>query len=269
MAEIYKNTSTAITNKLYVRGEAVTPSSSVVVKFYDTTSDPMVSPAINPATILVTVTAEENETDQGAYSVYLPISYLGRNRKLKLVWEWQYNSVSYSDTTFLEVVTPYVDIREAASELGLGSDANDPNHKSNQELRMAERYARNMIGDFNNWCQGYIDWNLFLDNTGGPNHVNNLCDAPIILDIFPQNIVKQSSYYYVGHFSKYVRPGAKRIGLTNNNENLQANAFVNVDGSLAFVVLNETDKNQDFVFEYKGNKYEVSMKNNSIVTVIV
>jgi len=135
--------------------------------------------------------------------------------------------------------------------------------------KTGERYARNMIGDFNNWCQGYIDWNLFLDNTGGPNHVNNLCDAPIILDIFPQNIVKQSSYYYVGHFSKYVRPGAKRIGLTNNNENLQANAFVNVDGSLAFVVLNETDKNQDFVFEYKGNKYEVSMKNNSIVTVIV
>ena len=148
MAEIYKNTSTAITNKLYVRGEAVTPSSSVVVKFYDTTSDPMVSPAINPATILVTVTAEESEIDQGSYSVYLPISYLGRNRKLKLVWEWQYDSVSYSDTTFLEVVTPYVDIREAASELGLGSDANDPNHKSNQELRMAERYARNMIESY-------------------------------------------------------------------------------------------------------------------------
>lgn len=135
--------------------------------------------------------------------------------------------------------------------------------------KTGERYARNMIGDFNNWCQGYIDWNLFLDNTGGPNHVNNLCDAPIILDIFPENIVKQSSYYYVGHFSKYVRPGALRIGLESKNDKLQATAFKNVDGSLAFVVLNETDENQTFSFEYENKMYNVAMNNNSIVTIIV
>lgn len=148
MAEIYKNTSTAITNKLYVKGEAVTPSSSVSVKFYDITSDPLVSPAINPATILVTVTAEVSQTDEGSYSVYLPTAYLERDRSLKLVWGWVYDSVTYSDTTFLNIITPYVDIREAALELGFGSDSNDPNHKTNQELRLAERYARNTIESY-------------------------------------------------------------------------------------------------------------------------
>ncbi len=135
--------------------------------------------------------------------------------------------------------------------------------------KTGERYARNMIGDFNNWCQGYIDWNLFLDNTGGPNHVNNLCDAPIIVDIFPQNLIKQSSYYYVGHFSKYVRPGAFRIGLDNNNENLQAVAFKNIDNSIAVVVLNETDKDETYVLELNEMKYEVKILAHSINTVIL
>jgi glucosylceramidase len=132
-----------------------------------------------------------------------------------------------------------------------------------------ERYARNMIGDFNNWCQGYIDWNLFLDNTGGPNHVNNLCDSPIIVDIFPQNLVHQSSYYYIGHFSKYVRPGAFRIGLENNHKELKATAFKNVDGTVAIVILNESKEDQEFVFELNNKTYNVEMKNNSIATVLV
>ena len=134
--------------------------------------------------------------------------------------------------------------------------------------KTGERYARNMIGDFNNWCQGYIDWNLFLDNTGGPNHVNNLCDAPIILDIFPMKIVKQSSYYYVGHFSKYIQKGAYRIQLDNSNEHVQAVAFKNPTGEVVVVVLNETDKKQTFSIKL-DKTYRVTMENNSIATVIL
>ncbi len=132
-----------------------------------------------------------------------------------------------------------------------------------------ERYARNMIGDFNNYCQGYIDWNLFLDNTGGPNHVNNLCDSPIIIDIFPENLVHQSSYYYIGHFSKYIKPGALRIGLETTNKELKATAFKNTDGSIALVVLNETSENQEFTVELNNKQYTYKMANNSIVTVLV
>jgi len=145
MAEIYQNTSTAATTKLYVKGEAITPSSTVTVKIYDITGDPVISPLISPSTILATLTAEASEVDQGSFSVYLPTQYTTRNRKFKLVWDWQYNSASYSNTTYLDVVTPYVDIQEAAQELGFGSDANDPNHKTYQELKLAERYARNII----------------------------------------------------------------------------------------------------------------------------
>ena len=45
-----------------------------------------------------------------------------------------------------------------------------------------ERYSRNMIGDLRNWVCGWIDWNMVLDTRGGPNHVGNWCDAPVLVD---------------------------------------------------------------------------------------
>jgi len=136
-------------------------------------------------------------------------------------------------------------------------------------FKTGERYARNMIGDFNNFCEGYIDWNLFLDNTGGPNHVNNLCDAPIIVDIFPEKLVFQSSYYYIGHFSKYIRPEAKRVKVEQDNKNLQMTAFKNVDGSIALVILNETDQSEDVVVSYHNKTYAVTLDNHSIITILL
>jgi glucosylceramidase len=135
--------------------------------------------------------------------------------------------------------------------------------------KTGERYARNMIGDFNNWCQGYIDWNLFLDNTGGPNHVNNLCDSPIIIDIFPEKLVYQSSYYYVGHFSKFVKPGAFRIGLTNATNGVQAVAFKNVDASVIAVMMNETDHALSYTLSHNNKTYQVKMNPHSIHTVVL
>jgi glucosylceramidase len=132
-----------------------------------------------------------------------------------------------------------------------------------------ERYARNMIGDFNNWCQGYIDWNLFLDNTGGPNHVNNLCDSPIIVDVFPENLIMQSSYYYIGHFSKFVRPGAIRIGLENNHNILKAVAFRNIDKSKILIILNESDNMHTYTVKDGLDSYEIDMQSHSINTVIL
>jgi len=134
--------------------------------------------------------------------------------------------------------------------------------------KTGERYARNMIGDFLNHTQGYIDWNLFLDNTGGPNHVNNLCDAPIIVDVFPEKLIHQSSYYYIGHFSKYVKPQALRIDLVQHHQDLQAVAFKNTDGSIAFIVLNETDQDIDYSVSVLGEKVETTILKHSIHTVL-
>ncbi|MGN7764716.1 glycoside hydrolase family 30 protein [Paenibacillus sp. 22594] len=105
-----------------------------------------------------------------------------------------------------------------------------------------ERYGRNMIGDLNAWTEGYLDWNLVLDETGGPNHVGNLCDAPVIADTTSDEVHYNSSYYYIGHFSKFIVPGAVRIGLDSAAEGVLATAFRNPDGSFAVVLMNEGEE---------------------------
>ncbi|WP_163192431.1 glycoside hydrolase family 30 protein [Clostridium thermarum] len=131
-----------------------------------------------------------------------------------------------------------------------------------------ERYARNIIGDLNNWTEGYLDWNIVLDEIGGPNHVGNYCDAPIIADTRTNELIYESSYYYIGHFSKYIKPGAVRIGVTNTNDNLLVTSFLNEDGTIATVVSNEKDIAVDFKLGYGDKILSLSLQPHSIATYL-
>lgn len=133
-----------------------------------------------------------------------------------------------------------------------------------------ERYGRNMIGDLNAWVEGYLDWNLVLDETGGPNHVNNLCDAPIIADTQTGEIHYNSSYYYIGHFSKYIMPGAVRIGReVRPGSAVLSAAFRNPDGSVAVVLMNESDHPCETGIGLGGEMLETSLPAHSIVTHVI
>ncbi len=109
-----------------------------------------------------------------------------------------------------------------------------------------ERYGKNIMRDINNWTVGWCDWNLVLDETGGPNHVGNLCSAPILADTENDRLLFQSSYYYIGHFARWIRPGARRALCTTTRDAVEATAFLNQDGSLVTVVLNLTDIEQSY-----------------------
>jgi glucosylceramidase len=111
---------------------------------------------------------------------------------------------------------------------------------------LGERYARSIINDLNRWTVGWIDWNMVLDETGGPNHVGNFCSAPIIADTKHDRVIFQSSYYYLGHFSRFIRPGAARILCASTRDDLEVTGFQNPDASIAVVVLNRTDQARKF-----------------------
>lgn len=134
--------------------------------------------------------------------------------------------------------------------------------------KIGERYAHDMIGNFNNYCNAFIDWNLLLDEKGGPNHVGNYCDAPIMADTKNDSIDIHDSYYYIGHFSKFVKKGAKRIGTSKFTSNLEAVSFKNFDGSIISVVLNATDKDYDFAFKICGKLVCAKAESHSIATYI-
>ena len=145
MAEIYTYSNAAIRNKLYWQGNAIDADGEVTVTVFDITENPLANPVINPNLAIGTFVANKTETDIGSYEVYLPYDYTVFQRKLRLFWSWEYNGSPFNSNTFCDVVVPYAQIEEVAEDLNLGSDFNDPNHKSYHELRMAEKYARKMV----------------------------------------------------------------------------------------------------------------------------
>ena len=126
-----------------------------------------------------------------------------------------------------------------------------------------------MLNDFNCGTAAWTDWNILLDETGGPNHVKNLCFAPVHADTKTGNLMYTNSYYYVGHFSKYIRPGAKRISASSNREKLQTTAFVNTDGKITVVVLNVTDEKVAYKLWIAGKAASVESLPHSIATFVL
>jgi len=133
---------------------------------------------------------------------------------------------------------------------------------------LGERYARSMINDLNRWTEGWIDWNLVLDVQGGPNHVGNYCSAPILIDTARDKLLPQSSYYYMGHFARFIRPGARRVLCEASHQDLESTAFVNTDGTMAVVAMNRTRAPQRFVLQVDGGRWLAELPARSIATYL-
>lgn len=133
---------------------------------------------------------------------------------------------------------------------------------------LGERYARSMINDLNRWTVGWIDWNLLLDQSGGPNHVGNLCSAPILADTDNDRLLHQSSYFYLGHFSRFIQPGARRVLCAATREVLEATAFANPDGTVATVVMNRSETPAPFVLQIDGQRWRVDLPARAITTCL-
>lgn len=148
MAEIYINTNSPITHRVFWQGEIIAADSAPTVKVYDVTSDPTISPAISPTTSLITINSAASETDAGSYYITLPLNLTQRQRRLKLVWEYQVNSNAVTHSSFVDITTPYTNIYEAMDELNFGVDPSDPNYKTYEDVKRAERFARKIIEDY-------------------------------------------------------------------------------------------------------------------------
>lgn len=148
MAEVFKNSNDPINTKIFFKGHIVDADGNVSVSVYDITKDAAIIPNINPAVPIATFTATKDETNIGSYSVFLSQSVTNRNKRLQLDWSYYVEGAQFKHTTFCNVVTPYCNFAEAIEDLNIGTDPSDPNYKSYHELKMAEKYARNIIEDY-------------------------------------------------------------------------------------------------------------------------
>ena len=137
-----------------------------------------------------------------------------------------------------------------------------------KEWALGEVYGHSMINDFNNGTVGWTDWNILLDEKGGPNHVGNFCFAPVIADTKKGELIYTSSYYYIGHFSKFIRPGARRIISSSNRDLLETTAYQNEDGKIVVVVMNRSEKKLPYLLWMNGKAAKIESLPHSIATLV-
>lgn len=131
------------------------------------------------------------------------------------------------------------------------------------------RYARDIIGCMNNWVDGWVDWNMVLDRQGGPNWFKNWCVAPVIVDPEADEVYFTPLYYTMAHFSKYIRPGAERIGFELDDEALMVTAAQNPDGTIAVVVLNQEEAPRKLNLTLAGKTTAVTISGQALQTILI
>jgi glucosylceramidase len=134
---------------------------------------------------------------------------------------------------------------------------------------LGEEYGRSMIHDFNNGAVAWTDWNILLDETGGPNHVGNFCFAPMHGDTRSSELTLTNSYYYIGHFSKFIQQGAKRIIASPSRSQLISTAYLNPDGKIVVVVMNESEIKTEFFLWIDGKAAPATSLPRSIMTFVL
>ncbi len=134
---------------------------------------------------------------------------------------------------------------------------------------LGERYAHSLINDLNRWTVGWIDWNLLLDEQGGPNHVGNFCSAPMLVDRASGTVSHQSSYWALGHFSRFVRPGAVRVLCAASCAHVEATAFLNPQGSVAVIASNRSEQSTALHLRIDGAGWRVDCPAHSLTTFVL
>jgi glucosylceramidase len=133
----------------------------------------------------------------------------------------------------------------------------------------ARLYAHDIIGDLNHGMNRWYDWNLVLDEKGGPNHVGNYCGAPIICDTQNDTYTIKPMYFAIGHFSKYIKCGAVRIGCSSYTSEIELTAARNPDGSCVVVMMNAGEERKNVYLRVEGKVAKLVLPGNSISTAVI
>ena len=137
------------------------------------------------------------------------------------------------------------------------------------DVSKAEQYGHAILGQIRSGSQGFIDWNLLLDSKGGPNHARNYCEAPFMYDIEAHELKRMLSYAYIGHFSRFVMPGARCVDVdTAGDKAPECVAFINPDSMRVLVMLNRTDEDIEVLVREGERSASVALPSHSIITAL-
>ncbi len=137
-------------------------------------------------------------------------------------------------------------------------------------------WGNQIISDLEAHASAWTYWNMILDQNGGPNLVDPIHGNPLVNIQHPVVIINRDSkqvtytglYYYLAHFSKFVRPGAVRIETTGSYEGVRAISFRNLNGGIVTQLINSRNEDAEVQLNWQGKSVRLTVPSISITTCL-
>lgn len=142
-------------------------------------------------------------------------------------------------------------------------------YDKNDTVGAAQKLSHEMIGDLNHGISAFFDWNLLLDETGGPNYAGNNCLAPFHYDRKAGTLSPSLLQTYYEIFARAIVPGSVRVGTTRFSDCIDATAWKRPDGSIALLILNRTEKEQTVTVRKNDMEAELTVAPFALESVLV
>lgn len=176
-----------------------------------------------------------------------------------IAFHW-YSGEHFDNIRFAHETSPELFL--AASEFCFGG--------VNPDWRNALKYAYDMSGNFNNYMQASCDWNMVLDEKGGPYHARGSgCKAVIHYDTSSDSLKVMPHYYAVKHFSAFLENGAVRLGTSTFSNKISISAFLNPDDTVVAVIVSNESRIKNCSLRFGNYSAKISIKPKSIMTITI
>lgn len=134
---------------------------------------------------------------------------------------------------------------------------------------VTNKLCHEIIGDLNHGMCAFYDWNLLLDEKGGPNHVGNYCHAPFLYDTRTGELLPQKTQRQYYHFTHNITPGSVRIGTTKYTEQIDVTAYRTPEDKIVVVLLNKEDELLPVNFRLQGKAAEVLLPGKTLASCVI
>jgi glucosylceramidase len=144
------------------------------------------------------------------------------------------------------------------------------------EFEDGDFWGTQIFNDLESHASAWIYWNMILDEKGGPWSVSyvhgnpdpNIQHPVVIVDRKTKKVTYTGLYYYLAHFSKFVRPGAVRVKTSGLQDGIRAMAFKRPDGGMVVEVMNSRKEDANTVILWQGRTLKLKLPAVSIITAL-
>src|SRR5437773_212815 len=197
---------------------------------------------------------------------------------LRYLQEYEKNGISIDYMSLFNEHGFYTNIPLWMTEVCYAYEAGTPKSMSlpRYEFEDGDFWGTQIFNDLEAHASAWIYWNMVLDEKGGPWSVSyvhgnpdpNIQHPVVIIDRQTKKVTYTGLYYYLAHFSRFVRPGAVRVKTSGSQDGIRAMAFKRPDGGMVLEIMNSRKEDIDVNVSWHGRLVRLKLAAVSITTAL-